>query len=105
MNKQIETFLGDLQATGLVANATKCKSLTFTADGKRKRTCVDRATNFWIDGQIINAMGHNETYRYLGIQISSGGALSSIGSVLGKGHEEISRAPLKPQQKLYLLRT
>ncbi|KAK4316163.1 hypothetical protein Pmani_012672 [Petrolisthes manimaculis] len=72
------------------------------ADGKRK-TCYQDSHCFTIlNGVELRALGPNSFYRYLGIE--TGATLGSPGVLLTryrKGLNNINRAPLKPQQKLW----
>ena len=49
-------------------------------------------------------MSITEGYRYLGNSVSVGDILGSTVRDLQRGVEELSKAPLKPKKRLYILR-
>ena len=104
LSSQIETFLKILKPAGLEANPQKCRSLSMKADGKHKRWLVDREHKYSIGGRKVPSMGPTDTYQYLGIELGCSGRKSKIGSILHQGLDNITRAPLKPQQRLFVLR-
>ena len=104
LQTQIDLFLGCLKESGLEPNPLKCRSMCITIDGKAKRWLVNRMESFTVGGKAVPAMGADDLYRYLGIDFGYGGRASAVGSILHKGLEELTHAPLKPQQRMYILR-
>ncbi|CAF1531408.1 unnamed protein product [Adineta steineri] len=106
---ETEAFLG---ARGLVLNADKCISICLRKAGKVKKSqiadsSVKNPPQFTVKNQPIQLLGVDKSCRYLGVQFSPLGAVdprvtvSAIKSALSS----LSKAPLKPQQKVVMLRT
>ena len=104
--KLVTAVYEQLGRVGLELHPAKCKSLAIVADRKRKTTFVDQGTDVKIGGTPAQTLGASEWYKYLGIKVSGKGMPQ------GKYQEELidlltktEKAPLKPQQRLYVLRT
>ena len=105
MKKLLEQVEVSLAKMGLSINAQKCSSL---------RAEVQRRNNLWIvnpdpylevNQHQITAMNILDTYKYIGADIGPKLKYASIGEkILNKLHS-ISRAPLKPNKKIYTLRS
>ena len=54
---------------------------------------------------MVKALKTTEGYRYLGNLVGATGIVASTVKDLQRGIAELSRAPLKPQQRLFILRT
>ncbi|KAF0304403.1 Retrovirus-related Pol polyprotein from type-1 retrotransposable element R2 [Amphibalanus amphitrite] len=104
LQHRIRIFAETLAPTGLKPNAAKCHSLTIKVDGKHKKTVVDNNAKYTIAGQPIPTMGPTDSIKYLGVEISASGVLMSAGKRLHKQLTETDRAPLKPQQRLFILK-
>ena len=102
----VDEVVEELGHVGLELHPAKCKSLSLRADPKRKTTFVDKDEKITINGVEIPSLDTDDTYKYLGIKVGSRGMPQ------GRYIEEFealltntSRAPLKPHQRLYILRT
>ena len=73
-------------------------------DGKAKRWVVNPHDFLKAGEESIPALSVTQGYKYLGITISASRASCKAKKVLDDGIKELSQAPLKPQQRLYLLR-
>ena len=104
LQHQVDIFLTEVGKTGLRPNARKCSTLSIKIDGKKERWVVDKNSNIEIEGEEVPSMGPEGVYKYLGINIGAQGRRGTLGPKLHQGLEELSHAPLKPQQRLYLLR-
>ena len=96
----------ELGRVGLELHPGKCKSLSIAADFKRKTTFVDTSQKILICGHEIPSMAVEDWYKYLGIRIGCKGR--PTGEYLDDLHlllERTTKAPLKPNQRLYTLRT
>ena len=92
-----------LAATGLTVNPSKCKTLSIASNKHEKKWFILTDPVVSIGGRWLPTLGPLETYEYLGIQVGGKGRLSTPGSLLENGLEQLTRAPLKPQQRVYLL--
>lgn len=102
LQNNVDLSLGILRSGGLQANPGKCRAFSLGLDRHAKKWFVSRKT-FLVDGQEVSAAGPEESYKYLGILVGADGKRCSYGSILEDGLREIRRAPLKPQQRLFIL--
>ena len=106
LQKLVELVAAELRLIGLEFNVEKCNVLSITADLKRKASIVDINTKITIGDVRIPNLGMVDTYRYLGISIGIKGApRENFVKELTGYLDNIARAPLKPNQKLHILRT
>lgn len=106
MQKMIDTFIEVLKPTGLECNAKKCSSLTLISDPRRKLVVVDPTTNLSVDGVGVRALNAVDEFRYLGVMLSHAGTqkIRTPPQLLQEGLGNIRDAPLKPEQRLRILR-
>lgn len=93
-------------ACGLDINVSKSMTVTLRPVPHDKKTVVDPKTLFTIGGRNLPAMKRTSEWTYLGIPFTPEG--KSAGSPIDKlriSLERLSKAPLKPQQRLFGLRT
>ena len=85
-------------------NAGKCFSMQFLLGKKGRQTVVARESAFNIGGTSLATCGYDKAFKYLGIKYDPRGkmkpTLDSYKAMLNR----VAKAPLKPQQKLVLLR-
>lgn len=99
-----DTVTGELAKVGLLANPGKCATLRLIKDGKNKRYLVDGINHFLtISSSEVRALTLDQSYKYLGVPIYSTGCRSNPSLKLGEMLENLRTAPLKPQQRLYML--
>lgn len=94
-----------LNPRGLAFNVSKCSSLSLVASGREKKVKVI-SHPFKLSGGELPASSLNDIWRYLGISFSPEGRsrlvlLRELRPLL----ERLTGAPLKPQQRLAILRT
>ena len=101
--ERIELALGEC---GLDLNAAKSATIRIDVSGKSKQW-VCNPTGFLRtkDGQVMKALRVTEDYKYLGNAISASRTKGSTVQELQRGIAELSRAPLKAEQRLFILRT
>lgn len=106
LQSMLDTSAGYLQKCGLVVNASKCFTVSVRALAKSKKTVIDADQVFTCLGQEIPALRRSEEWKYLGVPFTP------EGRVMGRPLEnlrhdldKLTRAPLKPQQRLFALRT
>lgn len=89
----------------LKLNAQKSFVLRLVPSVRNRVVTVDRKCKFILAGSPLKAIDHANPFKYLGINFDPSGKLAlnldSLSTLLAK----LKRAPLKPQQKLSLLRT
>lgn len=93
-----------LSSAGMKLNAKRSIGLTIAKDGKRKCMAL-LPTTYKCEGGNINPLGPEDSVRYLGLQFNWKGCIipkhtGKLDSLL----QELSRAPLKPQQRMQLLK-
>ena len=90
-----------LKDCGLMLNNTKSHTVAIYGDANRRKTVVDARTTFTIGGQPVRALSREETWVYLGIEFSAEGRRSrSLASQLSPLLQRLTKAPLKPQQRI-----
>ncbi|CAB0034374.1 unnamed protein product [Trichogramma brassicae] len=106
MQALIDIVVDFLGKCGLKANAGKCSSVAIIALGKEKKTAVDAECGFTVEGRRIQSLKRTDTWKYLGIEYNANGRLKlSARENLSDLLTKITKAPLKPQQRLWALRT
>lgn len=104
LQRLVDQYAKELGLCGLQLNARKSASLSICANGKAKRWFVNSEPFVRVGEELIPTLGLEQTYKYLGLGV---GVLRTKSCVLDKlrdGLKQLSRAPLKPQQRMYLLR-
>lgn len=108
MNQLIETTSQFLEEKGLTINANKCITIGIAKGFKGKKSKIITESIFTVKGSTIPMLGYTENRtKYLGIKFSSTGTdrgkdtHTQIATMLQK----LATVPLKPQQKISLLRT
>ena len=95
-----------LKDCGLMLNNTKSHTVAIFEDSNRRKTVVDARATFTIHGQPVRALSREESWIYLGIEFSAEGKRSlHLASHLRPLLQRLSKAPLKPQQRNYALKT
>lgn len=81
-----------LECAGLQFNVSKSATKRIEIDGKL------------VDGDLVTAINIVTTNKYLGLRTGLVGSHAKVKSTLSSGLDRFKRAPLKPQQRMYLLR-
>lgn len=93
-----------LRNDGLQLNIAKCHGLSLVAAGKTKRVKVLTDSQFTVDGQPLHQIEPLQFWRYLGVDFEGSRVADSRVS-LAESLEKLTRAPLKPQQRMHILRS
>lgn len=94
-----------LMSCGLTINADKSKTISIRGLGKEKKTLI-QDTKFSIHGRPLPALSRVEKWKYLGIDFTpEGKTYLPPYQELSVRLERLTKAPLKPQQRLHALRT
>ena len=102
---QIDSIADHLAKSGLEISAGpggKSASLRIQIDGHKKKWVVNPNEHLQVCGQVIRALGIDGVYKYLGIPMSVKGAQSTLVGKLQEYLDNVTKAPLKPQQRLYI---
>ena len=87
---------------GLEFNLNKCVAMSILINGALKKYKITIEQLFTIAGVPIEQLGPTEGFRYLGVKISPLG-VEKPGGKLHRELDNITKAPLKPQQRLKIL--
>ena len=90
----------------LTLNAEKCATIRTDVDRKSKIWCCN-PNDFLVsrNGKLVKALNIIEGYQYLGNTVKVGRASETPLDALKVGVSRLSKAPLKPQQRMFILRT
>ncbi len=99
-----DTVAGCLSQGGLRPNPMKCATMTIGKYGKRKAWYCDQKPYLRSGDQLIRAMRVDDAYKYLGIRFMVTGKQQQPNALLTGLLHNLRRAPLKPQQRLHILR-
>lgn len=100
----LELLTTALRNDGLRLNAAKSHALSLVAAGKTKRVKVVTDPTFFVDGQYLQQIEPLQLWRYLGVEFEGVRVAGSRVSIAGY-LEKLTRAPLKPQQRMHILRS
>lgn len=105
LQHQLNALEQFLAARGLQVNPAKSLSLTILPSGKSKVSKIDTTHTYRINGKPIPQANTTTCWRYLGIRFNALGKErdrpgKEVQTLLGR----VSAAPLKPQQRLVVLK-
>uniref|UniRef100_A0ABD2XNC2 Reverse transcriptase domain-containing protein n=1 Tax=Trichogramma kaykai TaxID=54128 RepID=A0ABD2XNC2_9HYME len=89
--------------SGLSFNPSKSQAISIMIAGKVKKYKVLTEPQFTLNSGPINQLGSTEAFRYLGLSISPRGIAKPTGYIMSE-LARITTAPLRPQQRLKILR-
>ena len=93
------TLCGLELSTGLQGKSASIRS---DIDGKAKRWIVYPYPYLRVRGELVPTLTVSQVYKYLGVNISPQSTKATVAETLQQGLSNISKAPLKPQQRLYI---
>ena len=93
-----------LQLAGLRANPAKSASLRIVVDGKRKYAVSGIEPFSRMNGELVGILDPSRSYKNLGLNFSLVDKEPNAFRKFRDGCEELTKAPLKPQQRIYFLR-
>ncbi|KAG7196381.1 hypothetical protein KM043_018805, partial [Ampulex compressa] len=103
LQENLERLSSAFQVHGLEINAKKSGVLSLVASGRDKKVKVVTQPSFTLGGSLLPQRSPVEVWSYLGA-LYEGARESATHVTLGHAIDKIRRAPLKPQQRLRLLR-
>lgn len=105
LQDQLSALEQFLTARGLQVNPAKSLSLTILPSGKDKVSKIDTTHAYTINGEPIPQASSTTCWRYLGIRFNATGKeRDRPGTEVKSLLESVSKAPLKPQQRLVVLK-
>lgn len=93
-----------LKSFGLMVNQDKSSTLSLVPSGREKKIKVLTSGGFNADGTPLKQIGILDTWKYLGVQFEGATRANAVFG-LRSDLEKMTKAPLKPQQRLYMLKT
>ena len=93
------TLCGLELSTGLQG---KSASIRLDIDGRAKKWIVYPRPYLRVRGELVPTLTVSQVYKYLVVNISPQSTKATVAEVLKQGLSSISKAPLKPQQSLYI---
>lgn len=96
-------FTNALRKLGLEVNPQKSWAFSHVPLGKLKQMVIQTESNFHIGGMALRQIGILDTWKYLGVHFK-GMSVCGIRPELMEDLAKVSNAPLKPQQRLRILK-
>ena len=106
LQTQLDKFAASLAKSGLsisTGQGGKSASLRIDIDGEAKKWVVNPTPFLNIDNSEIPALNVVNTYKYFGIDVSALGSRPEIKKMMDSSLQNLTQAPLKPQQRLFIL--
>lgn len=104
LQEKLHRLTEALRKAGMSLNARKSHALTLTKMSKRKQMVLT-ATSYECNGETIKPMGTDDSVRYLGLHFNwKGRIVPKHTGTWDNLLKELKKAPLKPYQRLQLLR-
>ena len=103
LQTQVKKVVSALGLCGLEVNPVKCATLSLKPDTKKKKSLTETKTIVKIDGVAVPTIKPGESYKYLGTHVTSAGTYAQVETKLKTQLDNVSNAPLKLQQKLFIL--
>lgn len=105
LQKLLDIVSEYLRTCGLRLNSAKCQTVSIQGQPKQKRSVIVQK-EFTIAGQTISALKRTDEWKYLGVTFTADGRTKvDLKATLIEKLDRLTRAPLKPQQRLFALRT
>lgn len=89
---------------GLLLSPSKCKCVSYMPSGKEKKIKIIEEPQFHNNNEYLPQIGVTDTWTHLGVTFTSRG-ITPYRFPLEEYLLKITKAPLKPQQRLLLLKT
>ncbi|KAK8734334.1 hypothetical protein OTU49_006130 [Cherax quadricarinatus] len=103
LHAQLQLFLKYLEVSVLEINPQKCATLKIQTVPRMKKWYVDTTHKTEIYGAQVHSLQPTAVYKYLGMHFSSAGRGKPDIQKLHEKLTALDEAPLKPQQRLYIL--
>lgn len=103
LQEQTERIKYALGLGGLRLNPAKCATLRIDIDSGAKHWIANPTEFVTLDESQVKALNIIETHKYLGVQAGPRGLRRASSDALTTAFDRLTRAPLKPQQRIYNL--
>lgn len=103
MNLALKAFASSLTSFGLQVNSEKSSTMSLVPSGKDKKMKVLSDPQFKINDTYLEPIGPLGLWKYLGIYFE-GARMRNTDVCFGSMLTRLDRAPLKPQQRLKILK-
>lgn len=103
LQRNIDRFTGAGALIGLDANPKKTYTFSQVPDGKGKKLKIVTEMPFNINGVELKQLTITSLWRYLGVDYDGRGPVI-VNRTMEKDLESLTKAPLKPQQRIHLLK-
>ena len=109
LNRQVGLCVDALRKCGLEVNASKCRVLAIKVDGHTRQWVCDGEAEVAIGENLVPTIKMSDLitesrYKYLGIQFGASGTFLNVENRLESELNQAKRAPLRPEQKMFVLR-
>jgi len=106
MRRLLCELQGGMREVGLRPNQAKSASLRIAVSGKAKKWFCPPEPYLSLDWAAVTTIDIVGSYRYLGIKAGAGSLRTGteVTRKVEEGIRQLSKAPLKPQQRLFFLR-
>lgn len=104
LQHNLNKFGDTLAKIGLKINPRKSKTISFVPSGRDKKMKIVSNKRFTIDGERIDTLTISDFWKYLGVVYQSSGP-EVVNVNLDVELMKLTKAPLKPQQRVQLLKT
>lgn len=103
LQHNLERFAGELSQCGLSLNVDKCFVLSLKPSGRQKKMKILTDPQITYEGRHLTQVDPVTMWKYLGVEFKGPTSVMS-GDSMATYIERVSRAPLKPQQRLQVLK-
>lgn len=104
LQHNLDKFCETLAKIGLKINPRKSRTNSYVPSGKEKKMKVGTNRNFIVNGERIEALTITDFWRYLGVVFEASGPEKTKVN-LADDLMKLTRGPLKPQQRVEMLKT
>lgn len=104
MQNNLDKFGETLAKIGLRINSRKSKTVSLVPSGRDKKMKVVSERRFTIEGQRIDSLSITDFWKYLGVAYNTSGP-EKTNVNLDDELMKLTKGPLKPQQRVHLLKT
>ena len=109
LRRQVDLCVEALRKCGLEVNASKCRVLAIKVDGHTRQWACDESAEVFIGGNRVPTTKMSDLlaesrYKYLGIQFGVRGTFLNVENRLVSEIDQTRRAPLRPEQRMFILR-
>lgn len=106
LQRMIDITTNYLGECGMSININKSVTIAIKAAPHLKKTAIDPTLTFTCNGQQLQGMTRSNRWKYLGVIFTpEGTAQCRPTEIVTPYLEALTKAPLKPQQRLFALRT